>query len=321
MEAMVARYTRWAHDLVAEIVPDYRSALELGPTTFRPCPRAGPQGLHVDSFFFVPTQGRRVLRLFTNVNPSGEPRTWQVGRERFEPFARRLWPNVRRMFPGSGWALNRLGITKGRRTAYDHAMRQLRNLTKRDTDYQRNAPREVIEFPSSSTWLVFTDGLLHGALKGQFAFEQTFLSPVTTMREPVRSPLRVLEGLAGRVLAWGRLTKVRLINASCLSVYHQSCGYDRHGGTKTDPSQALGYGVRGVGALDSASQDASGRQTACANHPRLCRRAAGPRNRPASRRRRSRNGGGVSSAIVLREPAMRRARGVRAPSTTRRRPR
>jgi hypothetical protein len=126
---------------------------------------------------------------------------WQFGEEAFEPFARRLMPGMRREIPGSGWILEKLGVTKARRTPYDHLMRQMRNITKVDTDYQKNTGRKVIEFPTGSTWMLFTDNVLHGALKGQYAFEQTFWLDVTTMREPERSPLRILERLHKRKLA------------------------------------------------------------------------------------------------------------------------
>lgn len=199
VEAMVSRFSTWATDLVTDLLPRYAPALALGPTTFRPCARKAVQGLHVDSFFFVPTQGQRVLRLFTNVNPSGVPRVWQVG-DTFEPFAKPYLGEIKRPIPGSGWVLERLGVTRGRRTAYDHAMRQLRNMAKRDTDFQKNSPRKMIDFPPGSTWIVFTDSRVHGAASGQFAFEQTFLLPSEAMREPALSPLRVLERLLDRPL-------------------------------------------------------------------------------------------------------------------------
>lgn len=201
MEAMVRRFEEWSCELLADLMPSYTDALQIGPTTFRPCPRTSVQGLHVDAFFPLPTQGRRVLRLFTNVNPVGEPRVWQVAEEHFEEFSKRLVPRVRREIPGSGWLLERIRATKGRRTPYDHVMRQLRNLTKKDADYQRNTRRRMLEFPSGSTWFTFTDGVIHGAVSGQFAFEQTFFLPVERMHEPERSPLRTLERLFNRRLA------------------------------------------------------------------------------------------------------------------------
>jgi hypothetical protein len=38
-------------------------------------------------------------------------------------------------------------------------------------------------------------------MSGEFAFEQTFYLPVSAMMYPDRTPLRVLERLAGRRLA------------------------------------------------------------------------------------------------------------------------
>jgi hypothetical protein len=200
MEAMVARYAAAATGLVKRLFPDYADALEIGPTTYRPYPRTSVQGLHVDSFFLFPTEGKRVMRLFTNVNPAGRPRVWQVG-DAFEPFSRKFLPRVKREIPGSGWLLENLHITRGRRTPYDHAMRQLRNLCKRDRAYQQDAPRQWVEFPSGSSWIVYPDARLHGAATGQFAFEQTFFLPVEAMRDPGRSPLRQLERHFGRALA------------------------------------------------------------------------------------------------------------------------
>src|SRR5262249_48723059 len=193
LQAMMARFSAWAEQLVADVLPAYAPGLTAGPATFRPCPRSGPQRLHVDSFFLFPTEGRRVLRVLTNIDPDGRPRVWQFGEESFEGFANRLKPQLRQPIPGSGWLLDKLGVTKGFRTPYDDLMRQMRNITKVDTDYQKNTARKVIEFPSGSTWVLFTDSVLHGALKGQYAFEHTFWLDVKTMREPERSPLRVLE--------------------------------------------------------------------------------------------------------------------------------
>jgi len=201
LHAMMIRFSTWAQDLVADLLPAYGPGLTPGPATFRPCPRSGPQRLHVDSFFLFPTAGRRVLRVLTNIDPEGRPRVWQFGEEPFEGFAKRLKPQLRQPIPGSGWLLEKLGITKGFRTPYDDLMRQMRNITKVDTDYQKNTARKVIEFPTGSTWVLFTDSVLHGALKGQYAFEHTFWLDVKAMREPECSPLRVLERLNARPLA------------------------------------------------------------------------------------------------------------------------
>ncbi|HET8702154.1 MAG TPA: Kdo hydroxylase family protein [Nitrococcus sp.] len=201
MEAMVRRYAGWARAFVAEIMPRYAGALEFGRTSYRPCVRTQAQGLYISSYLAAPTRGRRMLRVFTNVNPHGETRAWHFGEEPFESLVTRLLPRIKRGKPGRSWLLKCLGITPVRRTAYDDVMRQLRRLTKHNPELQRTAKRRIFEFPSGSTWIVCTDGLLHGALTGQFAFEQTLLLPVTAMAEPERSPLRILERLLGRSLA------------------------------------------------------------------------------------------------------------------------
>jgi hypothetical protein len=43
--------------------------------------------------------------------------------------------------------------------------------------------------------------VLHAALGGEFALEQTFHLDVAQMAEPARAPIRVLERLSGRNLA------------------------------------------------------------------------------------------------------------------------
>jgi hypothetical protein len=103
--------------------------LEQARTSFRPnevagrnySPRHDDRRLHVDAFPSRPMAGKRILRLFSNVSPDGVVRAWRVG-ERFEPFARRFLPRAGRPLPGSAWLLEQLGITKGRRSAYDHLM-------------------------------------------------------------------------------------------------------------------------------------------------------------------------------------------------------
>ena len=72
---------------------------------------------------------------------------------------------------------------------------------KADQDYQRQAEQVVHDFPAGSTWMCFTDQVSHAALAGQHQFEQTFRLPLKQMRSADTSPLRVLEGLAGRKLA------------------------------------------------------------------------------------------------------------------------
>jgi hypothetical protein len=49
--------------------------------------------------------------------------------------------------------------------------------------------------------MVYTDQVLHAALKGEFALEQTFHFDVAQMGEPEQAPIKVLERLTGKALA------------------------------------------------------------------------------------------------------------------------
>ncbi|HEX9449292.1 MAG TPA: Kdo hydroxylase family protein, partial [Dongiaceae bacterium] len=88
-----------------------------------------------------------------------------------------------------------------RRTPYDQMMLQLHDCLKLSADYQSGAARTVFGFPPDTSWIVFTDQVLHAAIAGRHMLEQTFHLPVAAQRFPERSPLRVLERLAGRRLA------------------------------------------------------------------------------------------------------------------------
>jgi hypothetical protein len=93
-----------------------------------------------------------------------------------------------------------LGLTRGRRTPYDNLMLQLHDAAKEDDAYQASAPHADVSFPPGATWMVFTDGVVHAALGGRYAFEQTFYVPVEAMVDPGVSPIRTLERMTGRAL-------------------------------------------------------------------------------------------------------------------------
>jgi hypothetical protein len=80
-------------------------------------------------------------------------------------------------------------------------MLSLHDAAKRDADFQEHSPHDVVEFPPGSCWLVYTDMVLHAALAGEFALEQTFHFDVAEMGEPERAPIRVLERITGKSLA------------------------------------------------------------------------------------------------------------------------
>jgi hypothetical protein len=79
-------------------------------------------------------------------------------------------------------------------------MLQLHDRMKEDATFQSSCEQEGFDFPSGSTWVVFTDQVSHAASAGQYQFEQTFLMPIDAQHSPSQSPLRVLERLKGRTL-------------------------------------------------------------------------------------------------------------------------
>ncbi len=207
LKAMVRRYRSLAAGLIRTLFPRYGLALRIGRTSLRTARvdgremswRKDDSRLHVDAFPSRPTQGERILRVFTNLNPKGEPRVWRVG-ERFDDLVRRLGPRLRGPTPGSAAVLKVLGITKSRRSEYDHYMLQLHDAMKADLDFQREAPQLTFAFPAGSTWVCFPDQTPHAAMSGQYMCEQTLHLPVSGLHRPERAPLRVLERFMGRCL-------------------------------------------------------------------------------------------------------------------------
>ena len=203
---MLQRYYNRSLGLLKTLCPGYRDHLKPGFTSFRPAEIAGRTSswrhddtrLHVDAFPSRPLQGRRILRVFTNVNPR-MPRIWRVGEE-FEQAAIKLLPRIKPPLPGVASLLHWLQITKGRRTDYDHFMLGIHDQMKADQTYQSQVPQTQLAIPAGTTWACYTDSVSHAAMSGQFAFEQTFYLPVGGMNNPDRSPLRVLERLVGRTL-------------------------------------------------------------------------------------------------------------------------
>lgn len=208
LAGMLDRFGRQAETLVAGLLPRYAPALERARTSFRPAeiagrryaPRKDDTRLHVDAFPTRPMRGRRILRVFANIAADGAARDWRVG-EPFADFAAKVLPRVRAGLPGQGWILQRLGLTRGRRARYDFVMLALHDAAKLDPGYQAHAPATALSFPPGTTWLCFTDAVLHAATAGHCALEQTFHLPVAAMARPEQAPLRVLERLAGRALA------------------------------------------------------------------------------------------------------------------------
>ena len=208
LRGFMRRFSDRSASLVERLFPSYRDRLTRGRASFRPAEIAGRETtwrkddtrLHVDSFPATPSGGRRILRVFSNVNPEGRPRAWRLGDD-FDAVARRFAPQLRLPLPGAGHLLALLRVTRTPRSPYDALMLQLHDCMKRDETFQKESPQSRVDLPAGSTWLAFTDQVSHAATRGQYQLEQTFLVPVAVMQDPERSPLRTLERLKGRRLA------------------------------------------------------------------------------------------------------------------------
>jgi hypothetical protein len=204
---MMHRFCGQAKMLIENLLPSYKTGLSMGRASLRPVEAAGraqtwrkdDTRLHVDSFPTTPLNGKRILRVFSNVNPSGRPRSWRLG-ESFEQVASRFATTVRSPAPGSLMLMQLFRVTRGRRSLYDHYMLALHDAMKANDDYQRKCPQSTFDFPALSTWAVFTDSVPHAVTAGQHQFEQTFYLDVDGMAHPEKSPLRILEKQLGKSL-------------------------------------------------------------------------------------------------------------------------
>jgi hypothetical protein len=209
VQALLERYYQACRQLIAGLLPHYQQTLHSPVNSLRLHPvsawraasswRKDDSRLHVDAFPSRPNQGERILRIFTNINPHGEHRQWRVG-EPFPQLARRFIPRLPRYSPLGSWLQHKVGITKRRRSHYDHLMLHLHDAMKADQNYQQQGPQLALDLPPGSSWICFSDQTPHAAMAGQFMLEQTFLLPVSAMKNPRQSPLKMLETLLRKPL-------------------------------------------------------------------------------------------------------------------------
>lgn len=205
LKQLMQRYAIWAQQFINTLFPHYCRDIQPARTSFRPVEISGRVSssyrkddtrLHVDAFPSTPMQGKRILRIFTNVNNENKERVWRLG----APFAKVLehfLPQLNKPFSGSAFMLHALKITKTRRSLYDHYMLQLHNVMKADLEYQKQVSQMEFRFPAGSTWIVYTDQVSHAAMSGQHVLEQTFYLPIHAMVNKDRAPLKILEQRIG----------------------------------------------------------------------------------------------------------------------------
>ncbi|PLQ02617.1 3-deoxy-D-manno-oct-2-ulosonic acid (Kdo) hydroxylase [Cupriavidus pauculus] len=201
---LIHRYATSSESLIRTLFPEYEGHMTRAGTSLRPSEIAGrpvswrkdDTRLHVDSFPSNPMLGKRLLRVFHNIDPEA-PRVWRVG-EPFGDFATRFVPKTHGMWPGQAWLMKTLHITKRERSEYDHRMLQLHDLAKADLDYQKTVPQQEFHFPPGATWIVFSDQLLHAAMRGKAMMEQTIYLDAAAIGDRTHSPEAVLSRMLGK---------------------------------------------------------------------------------------------------------------------------
>lgn len=215
IHAILRNYSSQVIDFLSKFLAPYAGKWIIDFASFRPLEEDGRalplhkrnDLLHVDAFPSRPTRGGRILRVFTNLNFS-KPRVWEITGP-FESLARQFAVDAGLSSIASkdssltriiqNWGA-KLGVRGMGRTPYDVFMLRFHDYLKENASFQQNCSKVHLEFPPMSTWLVYTDGVAHAVMSGQYAMEQTFLIPADALVTPLAAPYKILENIAGKSL-------------------------------------------------------------------------------------------------------------------------
>jgi hypothetical protein len=201
------------------LMPQWRGVCRVGTCSFRPIQERGRnlkahasnELVHVDAGAYGATDGDRIFRFFVNVNDR-EDRVWASKGSLQEVLERH--GVAAGLLDGSGnlklrvdkgladhafsaaigglARLNPLAHTLDS-SPYDRTMRRLHNYMKDNDDFKQDMRGyEEIRFPPYSAWMVFTDGVSHASLAGQFALVTTIIVPREALKYPQFSPYALL---------------------------------------------------------------------------------------------------------------------------------
>ena len=209
-EALVRLFDAFSHNVtqwLASLLPEYSTAWTLDRATFRSEEEATRRLrqtarndlLHIDAFPNRPSQGRRILRVYVNVNPT-EPRVWLTS----DPFAKLLERyGAEAGLPSQqagGW-LEQFGegvfgiFRPGplRRSPYDHFMLRFHNFLKLHEEFQERGSKHLWSFAPGSVWLAMTDACSHAVLRGRYALEHSYFVPPHVLALPDEAPAALVE--------------------------------------------------------------------------------------------------------------------------------
>ena len=86
------------------------------------------------------------------------------------------------------------------RRGRDAALLGLHDAAKADRDYQARSPQREVRFAPGTTWICYSDQVMHAASSGQFMLEQTTHLPQAALYDVAQSLLALLTRLTGRAL-------------------------------------------------------------------------------------------------------------------------
>jgi hypothetical protein len=216
LQAVMGRYSQNVTNFIRHLLVPYAEHFQLDYASFRPEQEEGRDLpvhkrndlLHFDAFPTRPMHGRRILRCFTNINPT-EGRIWNTT-DGFSALAGKLASEAGlsaiaakgspRSHPVVRGIKKAFGMKAVDHSAYDRFMLRFHDYLKENINFQESCEKIRIEFAPGSTWLCYTDSVPHAVLSGQYALEQTFIIPLQAMVAPHKAPLRVLEKIAGTPL-------------------------------------------------------------------------------------------------------------------------
>src|SRR5438270_4058611 len=210
---IMREYSRNATATMAKILSPYQQRWKLDYASYRPLEEENRDLslhkrndlLHTDAFPSRPTNGDRILRFFTNINPA-EPRKWMTTTP-FDGLAQQFAGDHGCPLPKTSAfaggvlkmkkALLELGLPVTPRSPYDDFMLRFHNFLKENAAFQKDCPKEYFDFPPNTCWMVYTDMTGHAVLSGRYALEQTYIVNKDAMVTPEKAPVRVLERLVG----------------------------------------------------------------------------------------------------------------------------
>jgi hypothetical protein len=154
--------------------------------------------LHFDAFPSRPTRGQRILRLYVNINLTDD-RVWMTS-ETFAKVLARYGAQVGLPAPLSPTWVHRIGQgllglfqpNAAERTEYDDFMLRLHHFLKTNEDFQERAPRRLWHFKPGTAWLLFSDGISHAELRGQYALEHSYFIAAQSLVLPDEAPASLL---------------------------------------------------------------------------------------------------------------------------------